>query len=169
MQLADRAARRGIKRFVAQSKDRVYVVDTANRLQARDAATGLLIGAVSVAGFELASANLQSDRIYLASPYGVVQCLREARLATPLAHTPGLAIPPPPKPGDPAPAADPSAAPAPRLMVPRLKTVPPVLVLTPLRLRTLVPPSPAAVIRRTAWAPLSAKTALKLVGRLVPP
>ena len=104
-------AARGIKRFVAQSKDRVYVVDTANRLQARDAATGLLIGAVSVAGFELASANLQSDRIYLASPYGVVQCLREARLATPLAHTPGFAIPPPPKPGDPAPAADPSAAP----------------------------------------------------------
>lgn len=111
-------AARGVDRFVAQSSGRAYLLDMSQRLQARDAKTGLLIGAVSARGFDLPSVNLETDRIYLASQYGIIQCLRETALVKPVVHTAGFAVPPPPKPGEPAPTdpnatpADPNAAPA---------------------------------------------------------
>jgi hypothetical protein len=105
-------AARGVDRFVAQSVGRAYLVDMSQRLQARDAKTGLLIGAISARGFDLPSVNLETDRIYLASQYGMIQCLRETSLGKPIMHTPGFAVPPPPKPGAPAGATDPNAAPA---------------------------------------------------------
>lgn len=105
-------AARGIDRFVGQSAGRAYMLDIQHRLQARDAKTGLLLGAVSARGFDLSSVNLESDRIYLASQYGVIQCLRETAMPKPLTHTPGHAVPLPPKPGDPTGTADPNAPPA---------------------------------------------------------
>lgn len=100
-------AARGIDRFVAQSSGRAYLLDVSQRLQARDAKTGLLIGAVATRGFDLPCVNLENDRIILGSQFGVIQCLRETALATPLKHTPGNAVPPPPKPGAPAGTGDP--------------------------------------------------------------
>jgi outer membrane protein assembly factor BamB len=107
---------RGVRRFVAAGADRIYALDTYGRLTARDAMTGMVLGAVPVPGFDLPCYNVETDRLYLATRTGLVQCLRESRSPQPLAHTPG-----PPAGAatttaagatEAAPAADPAATPA---------------------------------------------------------
>jgi hypothetical protein len=95
---------RGIRQFVSASADRIYAFDIEGRLTSRDAMTGTVLGAVQAPGFDLPCYNTESDRLYLASSMGIVQCLRESQLAKAVAHTPG-----PPQPAEPA---APGAAPA---------------------------------------------------------
>lgn len=77
---------RGTKRFLSASSDRLYMLDQYDRLTVRDVATGSQFGAVPTAGFDLPCYNFETDRIYLASTTGLVQCLRESRQSEPVKH-----------------------------------------------------------------------------------
>jgi outer membrane protein assembly factor BamB len=102
---------RGILRFASAGNGRLYVVDAYGRLAVLDAATGARLGAIPIGEVGVVVANMESDRIYLATPTGMLQGLHEMALAKPLAHAPGFAIPPPPKEGAPADGAAPATTP----------------------------------------------------------
>ncbi|MCS7238687.1 MAG: PQQ-like beta-propeller repeat protein [Thermoguttaceae bacterium] len=78
----------GFKRFVAASRDRVYAVDLLDQLQILLRSTGARVGSVDVSPLPIRMMNDQTDRIYLATPWGLVQCLREESLADPIRHQP---------------------------------------------------------------------------------
>lgn len=99
---------RGVQRFVAAGAGRLYLFDIYGRLTARDAATGLLQGEATISEFNLPCYNTETDRLYLATTSGVVQCLRQTQLVQAEKHSPGSAIPPPAPPGA-APTVDPNA------------------------------------------------------------
>ena len=86
-----------IVQFVSASPTRVYGIDWLGRLAILDGRSGANLGAMKLEGISQVFANGQSDRIYLASDSGNVQCLREAQLRKPVLHVP----PPPPEPEDP--------------------------------------------------------------------
>ena len=103
----------GVGRFLAQSSSRVYVVDMSGQLAVLDAASGARLGAMPIPGLELQIVNADSDRIYLGTTTGLIQCLREVQQTKPLEHVAGFAIAPEVKPGAaPAPAPADGTAPA---------------------------------------------------------
>lgn len=110
---------RGVANVLSVGSGRVYALDTFGRLAVYDLATGRNFGAMPLPTVDLPVLNAATDRIYLATSTGLIQCLRETALAKPLAHAAGFAVPPKPQPGAPpaapadgtAPAAD-AAAPA---------------------------------------------------------
>jgi outer membrane protein assembly factor BamB len=67
----------GVSHFAAQGKDRVYVSDQYGNLLVLDAKTGVLLGDLPTAEGLSTLVNDQSDRIFLVSNRGLVQCLRE--------------------------------------------------------------------------------------------
>ncbi len=93
-----------VKRFVAASQARVYAFDTIHRLLILDAATGGLLGTLSSELCQVSLVNDRTDRLYLATPQGLVQCLREIELTKPLDHK----APPPEKPAAPPPSDTPA-------------------------------------------------------------
>ncbi|MGC3969261.1 MAG: PQQ-binding-like beta-propeller repeat protein [Pirellulales bacterium] len=98
----------GVQSFLAASAKRLYVSDNLGRLAVLDASGGGRLAALPVPGFdELQIRNTSSDRIYLGTTTGLIQCLREVTQPKPLEHTAGFAIAPKPKDG-----AAPAAAPA---------------------------------------------------------
>jgi outer membrane protein assembly factor BamB len=80
-----------IAQFLAASQDRVYVLDFASRIVCLDAASGSRLFAMPVPRMSLALVNTQTDRIYLGSRTGILQCLHEQARAEPLRHTPAPA------------------------------------------------------------------------------
>ncbi|HUY35029.1 MAG TPA: PQQ-binding-like beta-propeller repeat protein [Pirellulales bacterium] len=77
----------GISRFVAASQTKLYMVDMAGRLVILDIGTGARLGAIPTEYLKLKIINTQTDRIYLGSPSGMIQCLRERELLEPIRHT----------------------------------------------------------------------------------
>jgi len=76
-----------IKQFVAASPQRVYAVDTLGRLVALYAKTGARLDTLwSVRQLPLRVANMETDRLYLATETGLVQCLHEVGLDEPQRH-----------------------------------------------------------------------------------
>jgi hypothetical protein len=74
--------------FAAVSKDRVYGVNEPGALVVLNAATGAVMGQVA-SGRPLSTlVNDQTDRVYLVSDEGVVECLHEVGATQPLYHTP---------------------------------------------------------------------------------
>jgi len=78
----------GIMRFVAASKDRVYVEDRNGDIVVLHAETGGRLDLIPAAGLKLKLMNLQTDRLFLASETGLVQCLHEIGLQQPILHRP---------------------------------------------------------------------------------
>lgn len=78
----------GIKQFVSASHDRVYAVDMLDQLQILSRSTGARLGAIDVYRLPIRLMNDQTDRIYLATPWGLVQCIRELALDQPIRHQP---------------------------------------------------------------------------------
>jgi outer membrane protein assembly factor BamB len=76
----------GMKTFLAANLDRVYCLDRSSRLIGIDAHSGSPLGTVDVGSLDHSFLNTQSDRVYVSSTSGVVQCLREARQYYPLVH-----------------------------------------------------------------------------------
>ncbi|MBI3838792.1 MAG: PQQ-binding-like beta-propeller repeat protein [Planctomycetia bacterium] len=74
--------------FLAASPTRVYACDQLNRLAVLDAKTGNRLGTMPLDETSMKLVNDQSDRIFLASEAGVMQCLREVELKSPIVHTP---------------------------------------------------------------------------------
>ena len=85
--------------FVAASSAKVYASDHSKQLMILDAKTGDLQATLATEALPLQLVNQQTDRIYLGSPSGLLQCLHELALTEPIDH-----VPPPPaeeQPADP--------------------------------------------------------------------
>jgi len=79
-----------VTQFAAASEKRVYGVDELGALVVLDAASGSLLERMPTEGTE-ALVNDQTDRLYLVSNDGVVQCLHEIGAKQPLQHVPPAA------------------------------------------------------------------------------
>jgi outer membrane protein assembly factor BamB len=77
-----------VSQFAAASKSRVYGVNSFGSLIVLDGATGKLLGRVTNENPVRALVNDQTDRIYLVSEDGIVQCLHEINAKEPFYHTP---------------------------------------------------------------------------------
>ena len=75
-----------VMQFVAAGKARVYAVDRLGRLLVLNAASGAAAGRSSAEDVSTKLANTDTDRIYLVSDGGLIQCLREAEQTEPLMH-----------------------------------------------------------------------------------
>ncbi|GAB6164588.1 hypothetical protein JCM19992_05880 [Thermostilla marina] len=75
-----------ILQFVAASETRVYAVDKLNLLAILDRATGTRIDEIDVVSYPIRYMNTQTDRIYLLTTSGLVQCLREVGAEQPTVH-----------------------------------------------------------------------------------
>lgn len=95
----------GVKKFLAASAQRLYAADYVGRLLVLDALSGARLATLATEALDLKVCNTRTDRIYVGTTTGVLQCLRERELTAPLKHGPAAEA-------SPAPAARPAAAPA---------------------------------------------------------
>jgi outer membrane protein assembly factor BamB len=75
-----------IVQFVAASEKRVYAADRLGRLLVLDAQSGARLDTMAVPGLRLKLLNMQTDRIYLGTETGLIQCLHEVELTEPIRH-----------------------------------------------------------------------------------
>jgi len=68
---------RNVKRFVAASRNRLYVLDLRDRLVCLDRSTGASQFVYDVRRFDHCLFNMETDQIILMTDGGLVQCLRE--------------------------------------------------------------------------------------------
>ena len=73
----ERWAADGVRRFVAASQQRLYVLDQRGRLTGLDRATGAAIFVYDIRRFEHCLYNLETDQVFLITDTGLIQCLRE--------------------------------------------------------------------------------------------
>ena len=66
-----------VKRFVAASQKRIYVLDPQDRLACLDRTTGVRLFTYDVRRFDHCLYNLETDQIFLLTNGGLVQCIRE--------------------------------------------------------------------------------------------
>jgi outer membrane protein assembly factor BamB len=85
-----------ITQFAAASSKRVYGIDDLRALVVVDANTGALLDRMPTDGSANALVNDHTDRLYLISEDGLLQCLHEIGVKEPLYHNP-----PPPKSAEP--------------------------------------------------------------------
>lgn len=74
-------------RFLAASPTRLYAIGGRSRLAILDIQSGMPLGAIPADHLTLAIANVVTDRIYLGTPSGAIQCLHEIDLSEPVRHT----------------------------------------------------------------------------------
>lgn len=84
-----------VSQFAAASKRRVYGVDDQGSFVVLDQASGSIVGRVATDNATKALVNDQTDRIYLISASGVIECLREIDAKEPLYHNPKVEQPKP--------------------------------------------------------------------------
>jgi hypothetical protein len=72
--------------FVAAGKHRVYAADKLGRLRILDARNGATLDSLPTSAMPIKVINGQTDRIYLATEGGVIQCLREVEQVNPVAY-----------------------------------------------------------------------------------
>lgn len=77
-----------VTQFASASKQRVYGVDDLGALVVLDGAKGTLLGRMASDHAIQALVNDQTDRLYLVSDDGIVECLRETDAKVPLYHNP---------------------------------------------------------------------------------
>ncbi len=77
-----------IAQFAAASKTRVYGVDDMGTFVVIDIAKGSLIGRIRSGEAVHSMVNDQTDRVYLISKEGTIECLRETDSQQPLYHNP---------------------------------------------------------------------------------
>lgn len=92
----------GLRRFLVASKERLYTMDQMGRVAILHAQTGARLDAFDLPSQAMCLTNDTTDRLYVYSPSGLVQCLREVDQVKPLEHRP---------PRRPAPVAEENAAP----------------------------------------------------------
>jgi len=78
----ERWSARNVKRFVAASQNRIYVLDQRDRLVCLDRASGASVFVYNIQRFEHCLYNLETDQIFLVTDSGLVQCLRERQFPT---------------------------------------------------------------------------------------
>lgn len=75
-----------VSRFLAGNKDRLYCIGSAGRMFIIDAATGGRIDTIPIENLDLAVTNTMTDRIYIGTRTGTIQCLHEPHLEVPQVH-----------------------------------------------------------------------------------
>ena len=78
----------GVKRFLSASPTRVYTIDALGQVLVFDALHGGLIGSMFAGAVSVPFINDQTDRAYLVSTNGLIQCLHERALVKPHVHMP---------------------------------------------------------------------------------
>ncbi len=76
----------GISRFVGLSKERIYALDAIGQLVSVDFATGAKLATIASPPLTLVLPNIESDRLYVGSEGGLLQCLRETGNPFPIFH-----------------------------------------------------------------------------------
>lgn len=84
-----------IREVVSGSKSRLYCQSDTGQLVIFDTATGGRLGALSTEQLDIRMVNFQTDRIFLGSSTGVIQCLREIGAEWPTIRSGGLELKPP--------------------------------------------------------------------------
>lgn len=77
-----------VTQFISASPTRVYGSDRLNRLLILDGKSGARLDMIPLPGVTRKLHNTKSDRIYITTAQGVVQCLHEAELTEPVLYTP---------------------------------------------------------------------------------
>jgi outer membrane protein assembly factor BamB len=75
-----------VREFIAASNDRIYCTTRTGALAVFDAATGSRRGSIDVTTLDLRIPNWQTDRIYVGTKRGLIQCLHELPLDLPVVH-----------------------------------------------------------------------------------
>jgi outer membrane protein assembly factor BamB len=83
-----------VTQFAAASGRRVYGIDDLRALVVLDARTGAMLDRMPTDGTSNALVNDQTDRLYLVSSSGRLQCLHEIGAKKPLYHNPPPAVEP---------------------------------------------------------------------------
>ena len=78
----------GVTDFCSANDTKIYALDRLNRLTTLDVKTGSRLDTMPLPEIKTKLINQQTDRIYLASDNGVIQCLHEIGLEKPVTHTP---------------------------------------------------------------------------------
>ena len=76
----------GADKFLSASENRIFALDRLGRLLILDKKTGGRLASMSADDASLSIANQQTDRIYLCSPQGLLQCLHEIGVDEPIQH-----------------------------------------------------------------------------------
>ena len=76
----------GALQFLAASKMRVYATDRSGNTLILDGKSGERVDSLGTAALSLKFTNAQTDRLYLATPDGLLQCLHEIGLKEPLRY-----------------------------------------------------------------------------------
>lgn len=71
-----------IQRFISASKERIYTIDRRNYLTILDRETGNILSSFDARKFGKILFNIETDRLYLISDSGLVQCLAERKPQT---------------------------------------------------------------------------------------
>ena len=74
----------GIKRFLAQTTTRIYTVDYRNNLTVLDMNSGQVLGSFPLGSNTVQYLNETTDRIYLATDTGMIQCLNQMDIEKPI-------------------------------------------------------------------------------------
>ena len=83
-----------IMHFVAAGRQRIYAADKLGRLRILDARTGSTLDIIPTGSLPIKISNDQTDRIYLGTEDGLLQCLREVEESKPIVYNQSR-IPPP--------------------------------------------------------------------------
>ena len=75
-----------IGQFVAASKQRIYAADKLGNVLVLNAKTGTRLDSIAAVNLPVRLSNSQTDRIYLGTNTGLIQCLHEIELTKPLDH-----------------------------------------------------------------------------------
>ena len=76
----------GVKRFISASETRLYVFDQLDRLAVLDRSNGARLKTLALSPTKFQIFNQETDRVYLVSADGLVQCLRETQQVEPVRH-----------------------------------------------------------------------------------
>ena len=76
-----------VSRFLAATPNRVYCTDRIGRLLILDAKSGGRIATLATEQLDLFIPNYQTDRIYVGTKTGLIQCFREAELERALIYS----------------------------------------------------------------------------------
>ena len=75
-----------IVRFVSASKQRVYAADKLGRILILNIKTGARLDTLEAGALPIKLSNYRTDRLYLATDTGLIQCLHEVELSEPIRH-----------------------------------------------------------------------------------
>jgi hypothetical protein len=78
---------KNIQRFVGAGKSNLYVLDRFGQLKVLSQKSGAVLSSVGLGSVKATLPNLQTDRLYVVSDRGMIQCIREVSSPVPHFHS----------------------------------------------------------------------------------